>query len=208
MKIAFLGGGNFGGNLAELLVAAGHDVVVGLREPKRVRADASYRVTSLEEAAAHGEVVVIAILYQACADALPALASLLGGKIVVDATNALQEDWSPLPLGAASSAAEALGSLLPGARLVKAFNTIFADIMTRDRVNRGGHPVTAFIAGDDAGANAVVAEMAASAGFAPVTTGSLRNARYLEAMAHLNIQIAVVHGGGTNAGFVYHQARA
>ena len=60
---------------------------------------------------------------------------------------------------------------------------------------------------DDVAANAVVAHIAASAGFAPLITGHLGNARYLEAMAHLNIQIAVVHGGGTNAGFVYHQAR-
>ena len=74
--------------------------------------------------------------------------------------------------------------------------------MTPDRIDRGGHAVTAFIAGDDAQANATVAELAASAGFAPLITGALHNARYLEAMAHLNIQIAVVGGGGTNAGFV------
>lgn len=207
MKIAFLGGGNFGGNLAGLLAAAGHDVVVGLRDVTHARLGASYRVASLEDAAAHGDVVVIAILYQACADTLPPLAPLLAGKIVVDATNALQDDWSPLPLGAEASAAETLRHLLPGARLVKAFNTVFADIMTPDRLVRGGQPVTAFIAGDDAQANAVVADMAASAGFSPITTGPLSNARYLEAMAHLNIQIAVRQGGGTNAGFVYHQVR-
>lgn len=205
MKIAFLGGGNFGSNLATLLVAAGHDVVVGVRHPERARPQATYAVVSLKEAAAHGEVVVIAILYQACAEVLPRLAPQLVGKIVADATNALQDDWSPLPLGSAGSAAQTLTGLLPGARLVKAFNTVFADIMTRDRLNRGGHPVTAFVAGDDAEANAIVAEVAASAGFAPVVTGPLYNARYLEAMAHLNIQLAVVQGGGTNAGFVYHQ---
>lgn len=207
MKIAFLGGGNFGGNLADLLAAAGHDVVVGLRDVTHARSGANYRVTSLEEAAAHGDVVVIAILYQACADTLPPLATQLSGKIVVDATNALQDDWSPLPLGAFASAAETLRHLLPASRLVKAFNTVFADIMTRERLDRGGQPVTAFIAGDDAQANAVVAGIAASAGFAPVVTGPLSNARYLEAIAHLNIQIAVRRGGGTDAGFVYHQAR-
>lgn len=206
MKIAFLGGGNFGGNLASLLAAAGHDVVVGLRDVTRVRSGANYRVTSLEEAAAHGDVVVIAILYQACADTLPPLAAHLSGKIVVDATNALQGDWSPLPLGAFASAAETLRRLLPAARLVKAFNTVFADIMTSERLDRSGQSVTAFIAGDDAQANTVVADIAASAGFAPVVTGPLSNARYLEAMAHLNIQIAVRQGGGTDAGFVYHRA--
>ncbi|UMZ15117.1 NAD(P)-binding domain-containing protein [Pseudomonas sp. MPFS] len=205
MKIAFLGGGNFAGNLAQLLVAAGHAVVVGVRHPERARPQTTYPVVSMKEAAAYGEVVVIAILYQACAEVLPRLAPLLAGKVVVDATNALEDDWSPLPLGSAGSAAQVLTGLLPGARLVKAFNTVFADIMTRDRLNRGGHPVTAFVAGDDAQANALVAEMAASAGFAPVIAGPLYNARYLEAMAHLNIQLALVRGGGTNAGFVYHQ---
>ncbi|RQT45459.1 NADP oxidoreductase [Burkholderia cepacia] len=208
MKIAFLGGGNFGGNLAELLVAAGHDVVVGLRNPARAHPGARYRIASLEEAATHGDVVIIAVLYQACAEVLPSLAHQLAGKIVVDATNALQDDWSPLPLGAGGSAAEAIGHLLPGARLVKCFNTVFADIMTPDRIDRGGHAVTAFIAGNDVQANTTVAEIAESAGFAPVVTGPLNNARYLEAMAHLNIQIAVGRGGGTNAGFVYHRALA
>ena len=207
MKIAFLGGGNFGGHLAKLLAKAGHDVVVGLRDVTQSCSANVYRVMSLEDAACHGEIVIVAIPYQACADTLPSLAQFLAGKVVVDATNPLRDDWSPLPLGESDSAAEVLARLLPSSRLVKAFNTIFADIMVEDRIDRAGHPVTAFIAGDDVAANAVVAHIAASAGFAPLITGHLGNARYLEAMAHLNIQIAVVHGGGTNAGFVYHQAR-
>lgn len=204
----FLGAGNFGGNLAQLLAAAGHDVVVGLRDMSRARPGARYAIASLEDAATHGDVVIIAVLYQACAEVLPPLTGLLSGKIVVDATNALQDDWSPLPLGQDGSAAEAIARLLPQARLVKCFNTVFADIMTPDRVDRGGHAVTAFIAGDDAEANATVATIATSAGLAPVVTGTLRNARYLEAIAHLNIQIAVGRGRGTNAGFIYHQVRA
>lgn len=208
MKIAFLGGGNFGSNLAALLAKAGHDVVVGLRNVGQPRSAASFRIATLAEAAVHGDVVIIAIPYQACAEVLPHVAPLLSGKIVVDATNALRDDWSPLPLGPAASAAETLTRLLPFSRLVKAFNTIFADIMKDGLFDRAGHPVTAFIAGDDAAANKTVAGIATDAGFAPVITGVLNNARYLEAMAHLNIQIAVVHGGGTNAGFVYHQARS
>jgi len=207
MKIGIFGGGNFSGNLANLLVQGGHDVVVGLRNPSQTRPDARYRITTLDEAAQHGEVVIIGIPYQACGDTLAPFETVLAGKIVVDATNALRDDWSPLPLGPNNSAAEALARLLPSSRLVKAFNTIFADIMRDNLLDRAGHRVTAFIAGDESEANAIVAEMAASAGFAPMITGGLNNARYLEAMAHLNIQIAVVQGGGTNAGFVYHQAR-
>lgn len=206
MKIAVLGGGNFGGNLANLLVKAGHDVTVGLRDPATARRDATYPIASLAQAASHADIAIIAIPFQACADALPALAEQLAGKIVVDATNALQDDWSPLPLRGFSSAAQSLAALLPACVIVKAFNTIFADIMKDGLLDRGGHRVTAFIAGDQDSANALVAGIAADAGFAPLMTGALGNARYLEAMAHLNIQIAVVHAGGTNAGFVYHQA--
>lgn len=205
MKISFLGGGHFGGNLAQRLAQSGHDVVVGLRDASRLRAGASYRTAAFESAAIHGEVVIIAIPYQACATTLPALSALLDGKIVVDATNPLHDDWSPLLLGQQNSAAEELSRLLPRVRLVKAFNTIFADIIERAPVDAAPCPLTAFIAGDDAAANEIVAAVARSAGFAPLLTGALSHARYLEAMAHLNIQVAVVHGGGTNAGFVYRQ---
>lgn len=205
MKIAFLGGGSFGGNLAQLLAQSGHDVVVGLRDTGRARSGATYRCDSFEHAIAHGEVVVIALPYLVCATVLPKFAGQLSGKIVVDATNPLREDWSPLPLGAENSAAEELSRLLPSARLVKAFNTIFADIIRAEQLEQRAERLTAFIAGDDLAANRIIAEIAASAGFAPLVTGRLGNARYLEAMANLNIQIAVVHGGGTNAGYVYRQ---
>jgi predicted dinucleotide-binding enzyme len=67
--------------------------------------------------------------------------------------------------------------------------------------------VTAFIAGDDASACEAVAHVASSSGFAPTVTGRLRNARYLEAIAHLNIAIAVGQGGGTDAAFLFDQRR-
>ena len=207
MKIAFLGGGNFGRNLADLLVTAGHDVVVGVRDRTRAPAGARYSVVSLGQAAAHGDVVVIAVLYPACAEVLPPLAAQLAGKIVVDATNAVGHDWSPLPLPGGRSAAQEIARLIPAAKLVKCFNTVFADLMTPERLDRKGHRVTAFIAGDDSDANATVATVASQAGFAPIVTGALDNARYLEAMAHLNIELAIGRGGGTNAGFIYDQRR-
>ena len=205
MKISFLGGGNFGGSLAQLLAQSGHDVVVGLRDASRVRAGASYRTGTFESAAIHGEVVIVAIPYQACATTLSAFSAQLDGKIVVDATNPLHDDWSPLLLGQQNSAAEELSRLLPRVRLVRAFNTIFDDIIKSVPVEAVSCQLTAFIAGDDAAANEVVAAVARSAGFAPLLTGALSRARYLKAMAHLNIQVAVVHGGGTHAGFVYRQ---
>jgi len=205
MRVGIIGGGSVGGRLAVLMQAAGHDVMVGVRDPGRGAAGRAYAAGSLAEAASHGEVVIIAVPYTAADAALAPLAGALAGKIVVDATNPLNEDWSPLPVE--TSAAEAVAALLPGSRVVKAFNTIFADAMTPERLDRSGQRITAFIAGDDGGANGVVAELARSAGFAPVVAGPLRNARHLEAMAHLNIAIAL-SGGGTNAAFLYDQRPA
>ncbi len=76
-------------------------------------------------------------------------------------------------------------------------------MMTPERLRLGGHPLTTFVCGDDAGAKVRVMALAEQMGFAPVDAGVLANARYLEAMAHLNIQLAVTLGGGTDAGFLY-----
>lgn len=202
MQVGIIGGGNVGHGLAALLRGAGHEVTVGLRPGARPRADAPYRLATVEEAADRGEVVVVAVPFAAAAQALAPLAASLAGKVVVDATNPLNDDWSPLPLGAETSAGEEVQRLLPGAMVVKAFNTVFADVMRPDRLDRGGRRVTAFIAGDHDGANRTVEALARSAGFAPLVTGPLRNARYLEAMAHLNIAVAL-GGAGTDAAFLY-----
>lgn len=206
MRIGFIGGGNVGGNLANLLQRAGHEVIVGLRDPAHARPDAAYRVASVDEAASQGEPVLVALPFAAIEVALPPLSEALAGKVVVDLSNPVNEDWSPKLLGEENSAGETVARLLPRSRVVKAFNTIFADVMTPERLDRGGRTISAFIAGDDAAASDMVEELARSAGFAPVITGPLRNARYLEALAHLNIAIA--SSGGTNAAFLYDQAGA
>jgi 8-hydroxy-5-deazaflavin:NADPH oxidoreductase len=200
MNIGIIGSGSVGSALRKLFEAAGHDVVVGSRSPTRDRAT----VSNSEAARAH--VVVLAIPFDAVADLLPTLAPALQGKVVIDPTNPLNPDWSPRLLGQDNSAGETIQRLLPGAHVVKAFNTVFADVMTGDRLSRSGQPATAFIACDDERAADEAAALARSAGFAAVKVGSLSASRYLEAMAHLNIVIAVGRRGGTNAAFVYHQA--
>ncbi len=203
MNIGIIGGGNVGGALARLAMSAGHDVVVGVREPGRL-ANGIDAVAS-RQAAMHAEIVILALPYVACVDALPALRDVLAGKIVVDATNPLNADWSPLLLGQENSAAEEIARLLPASRVVKAFNTIFADTMIPERMQReGGYRITAFVVGDDDTAVAHVADLAYSLGFAPQRVGGLAAARYVEAMAHLNIAIAM-GGGGTNACFLFDQ---
>ncbi|MEL6170430.1 MAG: NAD(P)-binding domain-containing protein [Pseudomonadota bacterium] len=196
MKIGIIGGGNVGSSLAKLLTNAGHDVLVGSRNG----------INSAQDAALHGDAVVLALHYHAVADALPPLADELDGKVVVDATNPLNDDWSPLLLGQENSAAEEIARLVPNAHVVKAFNTIFADVMSKEKMDRAGQKITAFVASDEDVALSTVAKLADDMGFASVTISKLSAARYLEAMAHLNIELAIGQDGGTNAALIYHRA--
>jgi 8-hydroxy-5-deazaflavin:NADPH oxidoreductase len=206
MKIGIIGCGSVGTKLATLMAHAGHQVIVGARNVSKAKAETAYQVTTIAKAVTHGEVMVLAIPYSACVDVLSPLASELAGKIVIDATNPLNADWSPLLLGEQNSAGEEIARQLPKSQIVKAFNTVFADIMVVDRLKRGVTPATAFICGNNTEAVKKVAGLAKDIGFTPVITGPLQNSRYLEGMAHLNIAIAVGQSGGTNAAFLYDQA--
>ncbi|MEO1336420.1 MAG: NAD(P)-binding domain-containing protein [Myxococcota bacterium] len=195
MKIGVLGAGAVGSKISALAKAAGHDVVVGGRTGG----------VSFADAATHGELVILAIPFHASTETLPPLSTLLVDKIVVDATNPLNDDWSPMLLGQSTSAAEEIARLLPRTRLVKAFNTVFADVMSAKAQAQFGRKITAFIAGDEQTAVRRVVELAAGMGFQPVTIAHLAAARYLEALAHLNIALALAPGGSTSAAFIYHK---
>jgi predicted dinucleotide-binding enzyme len=206
MKIGILGYGSVGQKLAALFADAGYDVMVGLRSG----ADSSigFATGSFKEVATQVDAVALAIPYQASLAVLQTLAADLAGKIIIDNTNPLNDDWSPLLLGQENSAGETIQNALPQSHVVKAFNTIFADVMQKSAHMHNGNLITAFVAGNDAAAKARVLKLVGDIGFAPLDTGDISSARYLEAMAHLNIRIAVPLGGGTNAAFVYHQQQS
>jgi 8-hydroxy-5-deazaflavin:NADPH oxidoreductase len=201
MKIAILGFGNVGKQFANLFNKVGHEIVIGLRSVPNY--ELPYLSRTFKEAAEVADVVAIAIPFSACADVLSELAQVTKGKIVIDSTNPLNADWTPKLLGQENSASEEISRLLPEAYVVKAFNTIFADVMNKPV--RDEQAITAFIAGDNDEAKQKVIALASDIGYAPIDTGLLYTARYLESMAHLNIQIAIGQGGGTNAAFIYLQ---
>jgi predicted dinucleotide-binding enzyme len=205
MNITIIGAGNVGQKLGGLIANAGHTVIFGAQNPEGVNLSINASVQNLKKAINASEVVFFAIPFTAYEDLLPSLEADLSGKIVVDVSNPLNDDWSPLNLGNNNSAGEMVAKLLPSSKVVKAFNTIFADIMTDAGLNRKGNKVTAFIAGNDEKAVDVIKAIASDIGTSPVIAGSIENARYFEAIAHLNIQLAVGQGGGTDAAFVYFQ---
>ena len=193
MHITFLGRGPVATNLSALAKRVGHTTTLTGRDTDPGFADAALKA----------DMVVLAIPYRATPELLPTLRDALAGKIVVDATNPLNEDWSPMTLAGGMSAAETIADAIPQSRMVKAFNTVFADIMTPDGLDRNGTPATTFIAGEDPDARAFVVKLAKDLGFGPVQVGPLSVARHLEALAHLNIAIAVGQNGGTQAAILY-----
>ncbi len=199
MKISFIGSGSVATHLGALFTSAGHDVAYGKRAPHE---------PSFSAAINGAAIVVIAIPFTACQSVLPALATALNGKIVIDATNPLNADYSPLVLPGGRSAAEEIADLLPGSRIVKAFNSVFSDNMTADRIKRRDFRLAAYVASDDETATTTVAQLAAAIGFAPLTVRPLRTARYLEAMTHLLIANAFGMGRGTDGAFIFADARS
>ena len=186
-KIGIIGDGNVGSALARGLKRAGHEVRAVGKDKAAIRDVASW-----------GEVVLLAVPFGAIGEVVRDAGEALGGKTVVDVTNALDATMN-LAIGFTTSGAEELQKKLPKARVVKAFNTVFAQHMDSGRL--GDKPLTAFVAADDAGAKKTVLELARAIGFDAVDAGPLKNARLLEPFAFFNIQLGYVLGMGTQIGF-------
>jgi predicted dinucleotide-binding enzyme len=180
MRIGIIGAGDIGGTLGRLWARAGHEVALSnSRGPDSLREQVAElgpgaRAATVEDAARWAEVVLLAVPWRR-PEALPP-AQLVAGKIVIDAMNPYAEDGAVLDLGAGTSSEETQ-KRLPGARLVKAFNTIwYQHLATRGRTDLPPderHAV--FVAGDDAEAKSVVMGLIDEIGFAPVDNGGLRD---------------------------------
>jgi predicted dinucleotide-binding enzyme len=188
MRVAVIGKGNVGIALAAGLSRKGHEIRFGHRDPKE----------PVEDAAKWGDVVILAVPHSAVADAAKHIGSAADRKPLIDVTNALDQNWD-LAVGLTTSAAEELQKMLPKARVVKAFNTVFAQNQSTGRVRND--QLTAFIAGDDLKAKQTVMQLARDIGFDPVDSGPLKAARYLEPMAVLMISLGYTLKMGTKIGF-------
>ena len=209
MKIAVIGTGNVGTRLGKLFSLANHQVTMvsrSLQRAEQIAAALGENVTgkTYQNVAKDIEVVVLATpwLENATIKAISELGDL-SGKIVVDCTNPLAADYMSNTLGHTTSSSEEIAKLIAQAKVVKAFNTIFADVMQPGKQTFDGYKGTGFYCGDDAEAKKIVAQLIEDAGFEPVDAGMLKNARYLEPMAQLNIQIAYGRSGGTDVAFRY-----
>ncbi len=197
-SIAIIGAGRVGLTLAERCLAAGARVVIGTRDTSKPDIQAlldRYPERALAAdgatAAASATVIVVATPSAAVESAVTALGAL-GDRIVVDATNPVGPG---LTHGLASgSNAERIAAAVPGVRVVKAFNTIGAEVMAHPTLALGA--ATLLIAGDDADAKGIVASLAQAIGFAPLDAGPLVRARSLEHVALVWIGLSASQGRG------------
>jgi hypothetical protein len=183
MKIGIIGSGNVGSALGTTWVKIGHEVMFSSRHiehDESLAADlgAGARAGTPREAAAFGDVLLVAVPYGALPDVGKDLAGLIEGKLIIDACNPFPNrdgeiaDWA-LEKGAGLASAE----LLPGAHIVRAFNAIGAARMgsAYQEPGRIGMP----IAGDDDEAVAVASRLIREIGYEPVLIGGLEMGKYL-----------------------------
>ena len=185
--IAIIGTGQVANALGPMFAEQGHTIIYGSRDPARdsvrelvARTGNGASAAQPAEAAARAEVVMTAVPWDALPDGVRSLGDLTG-KILVDPTNPRivgddgLRDWAH-----DTSNAQIAQDLAPGARVVKAFNTMNWRTMV-DPMATGG-PVTVPIVGDDAQANAFVVELVDAIGLEPIELGPLRYARMVEGM--------------------------
>ena len=184
MNIGIIGSGNIGGTAAKLFAAAGHRVAVSNSRGPETLGDLVEEIgpnahaATVEEAAEFGEVVMEAIPFGLYGE-LPA--DRLSGKVFITASNYYPGRDGEVDHGGLASS-ELVARHLSGARVVKAFNTIYYE-----RLRDNGRPEappgereSIFVAGDDEGAKEIVSRLVEEIGFAPVDTGALAESRKQE----------------------------
>jgi 8-hydroxy-5-deazaflavin:NADPH oxidoreductase len=182
MKIGIIGVGEIGGALARHWSAAGHQLLISSRHPEKLQAFAkelgpNVKVGTPREAAAFGDVVMLAIPYGATPQIGREYAAELKGKIVLDAGNPYpSRDGEMAVRDRQRGTGVASAEYLPGTRLVRAFNAINSGPLERDafrKPQRLGIPLAA----DDAKAMEIASQLVSDAGFDPVPVGKLSRAR-------------------------------
>jgi predicted dinucleotide-binding enzyme len=204
-RVGILGSGVVGRTLAQGFADRGHDVVIGSRDPAKagelgewLQEHDAVRAGTFAEAAAHGELLVLAVLGTAVEEAVDqAGQDNFAGKVVIDTTNPL--DFSggfppALKWGHTDSGGEHAQRAAPGAKVVKAFNIIGNAYFVEPSFAGGAKP-TMLIAGDDAEAKATVDRVVQSFGWPPaIDVGGIEASRELEALCILWVKLSVPRG--------------
>lgn len=182
LRIGIIGTGRIGGALARHWVAAGHEVLMSSRHPEELEPLAAElgsraRAGTPQEAAAFGDVVLVSVPYAAIPQIGRDFADELRGKIVLDTSNPVERRDGAMALEAQrKGAGVATAEILPGTRVVRAYNCIPAASLA-DEANREPERIAIPIGGDDAEAITVAERLVRDSGFDPVVIGDLAATR-------------------------------
>jgi predicted dinucleotide-binding enzyme len=187
MRIGIVGAGMIGSTLSKLWVDAGHEVRLASRHPENLqpliaRLGKRASAGTPAEAAKFGEAVMLTVPLAAVSDLARDVAPLLVGKVVLDTGNAYEQrdgeaarQASRHPQGSAGWAA----AMFPGARWVKALNTVYFKVLESE-AHREGDRVGIPLAGDDPEALETASRLIRDAGFDPVIVGALARGKEFE----------------------------
>jgi len=197
MRIGILGAGTMGTALARAFARNSHRVLLASRERSRALAAAARAGGGVEgalpaEAVSFADVAVLATRWQDT-EAMLGRAGSFSGRVLVDATNPEAAEGYALAVGHTTSGAEEIARWARDARVVKAFNAVYAEVLEAGPVF-GSERASLFYCGGDVEAKEVVARLASEFGFDPVDAGGLENARLLEPAAALMVQLVRVQG--------------
>jgi 8-hydroxy-5-deazaflavin:NADPH oxidoreductase len=198
MNIGIIGAGNVGQALATASVRAGHAVTITSTTPgeaEHVAAEVGAKaVASNRAAVADAEAVILAVPFDAVSAIVGELGDALEGKVLIDVTNR----FAPEQLDGPSNA-ELIQQMAPNARVVKAFNTIFASHQADPAID--DIQLDGFVAGDDSAAKQQTLALVGSLSFRPIDAGPLAMARALEGMGTLNISLNATNGWPWQSGW-------
>jgi len=198
MNVTIIGAGNMGRGIGTRAVAGGHSVTFVDTKPETaekvaedVKASArnGAQVSSAKLGEAElGDVVVLAVQYGENIELAKQLGTKLAGKVVVDIANPLNVSYDGLATQPDSSSAEDVAkATVPGAKVVKAFNTTFAGTLLEGQV--AGRPLDVFVAGDDEAAKSKIEQLVKDGGMRPIDVGPLSHARQIEGIQFLHITL-------------------
>jgi len=186
-KIGIVGSGHIGGTLGILLAKAGYEVLYSSRHPDRLKdlvkaSGPKACAGSVAEAIAFGDVIVLSVPLKAIPELDAGTKEALKGKIVIDTSNpyperdgVIAEEARKEPGGMGDFVAR----LLPGARIVRAFNTVYFEDLKKG-MNKAGEKIGIPIAGDDQEGLGVISELVKSAGLDPVVVGGLSTSKLFD----------------------------
>jgi predicted dinucleotide-binding enzyme len=188
-SISIVGLGNMASALADRALAGGNTVEIIGRDPAKAQALAAAldgATVGAAGTAPEGDIFVLAVPYASAAAVVGEYGDALQGKVIVDITNPIAPDFTGFLTPEGTSGAQEIAKAAPaGAHVVKAFNTLFANVLAAGSAE--GRPLDVFIAGDDAQAKARVSVFIESLGLRPMDAGELPMARALENVALLQL---------------------